>query len=226
MKIYLVRHGETPWNRKRRFQGQIDIQMNSVGRHAVELTRRAMQDIAFDHVFASPLARARETAKILMRGKHDPAIVFDDRLKEFGFGSYEGADIVAVGKDKSHPLYNCLWHPDRYVAPEGAESFADLVARARSFVEERILPLDGTDCQNVLVAAHGAIIRAIVVAVGHKDIAEFWKVPYPNCAVTILSLDAGQFTLLEEAQILYVPKGGEAITPIKIPMEDLSSSEK
>lgn len=208
MKIYLVRHGETSWNRKRRFQGQIDIPMNSVGRHVVEMTRRAMQDIAFDKVFASPLSRARETAKILVRGRHLPAIEFDDRLKEFSFGSYEGADIAAVGRDESHPLYNCLWHPDLYEAPAGAESFADLVARANSFLTERILPLEGTPCEHVLVVAHGAIIRAVVVAVGHKDIADFWAVPYPNCAVTTLALDAGQFSLIEEARTWHTPPAG------------------
>jgi probable phosphoglycerate mutase len=205
MKVYLVRHGETPWNKEKRFQGQIDVPLNDYGRQIAEETRRAMPPVEFDRVYSSPLCRARETAEILLRDKPDFPVIVDDRLKEFGFGSYEGSSISAVADDPTHPMYDCLWHPDTYQAPEGAESFSHLIARAESFVNDCLLPLEGI-CRNVLVTAHGALNRAIVVALGHKSVADFWTIPYYNCAVTILELTGGRFTLLEEAKIYYTPQ--------------------
>jgi broad specificity phosphatase PhoE len=78
------------------------------------------------------------------------------------------------------------------------------VARAQNFIDDCLIPLSkDSKCQNVLITAHGAFNRAVVVAVGRKDIADFWTIPYYNCAVTILDLTDGQFTLLQEAKIYY-----------------------
>ncbi len=204
MKIYLIRHGETPWNKQKRFQGQIDVPLNDYGREIAEITREAMPYVPYDRVFSSPLIRARETADILLRGRDSIRVEVDDRLKEFSFGSYEGTLIADVANNPEHPLYDCLWHPETYCAPEGAESFADLVARAQNFIDDCLIPLSkDPKCQNVLITAHGAFNRAVVVAVGRKDIADFWTIPYYNCAVTILDLTDGQFTLLQEAKIYY-----------------------
>jgi len=205
MKIYLIRHGETPWNREKRFQGQIDIPLNEYGRRIAEETRQGLPVVHFDKVFSSPLCRARETAEILLRDMPDIPVETDERLKEFGFGPYEGCSITAVANDPAHPLYNCIWHPDLYKAPAGAESFVDLIRRAQDFIRERILPLESTSCRNVLVTAHGAFNRAFVIAAGHKGVADFWSVPYLNCAVTVLELSGGCFKLLEEAKIYYTP---------------------
>lgn len=207
MKIYLIRHGETPWNKEKRFQGQIDIPLNDYGREIAELTREAMPRVDYDRIFSSPLVRARETADLLLRGREHVPVVVDERLKEFSFGSYEGTLIADVANNPEHPLYDCLWHPDTYQAPAGAESFQDLVNRAQSFIDDCLLPLQADPtCRNVLVTAHGAFNRAVVVAVGKKDIADFWTIPYYNCAVTILELTDGRFTLLQEAKIYYEAK--------------------
>jgi probable phosphoglycerate mutase len=204
MKIYMIRHGETPWNKQKRFQGQIDIPLNDYGREIAAVTRDAMPRVPYDRVFSSPLVRAKETADILLRGRDNITVEVDDRLKEFSFGSYEGTLIADVANNPEHPLYDCLWHPELYKAPAGAENFSDLVDRARQFITDRLLPLQADPtCHNVLITAHGAFNRAVVVAIGGKDIADFWTIPYYNCAVTILDLTDDHFTLLQEAKIYY-----------------------
>lgn len=212
MNIYLIRHGETPWNKARRFQGHTDVPLNDFGRELAVLTREAMPAIPWARVYASPLCRALETARLLVEGRtttdgipQSDCIITDDRLKEISFGPYEGADVRAVAHDATHPLYECLWHPDRYVAPAGAESFDDLTARMRSFMDDVLLPLEAelpADA-NVLVVAHGALIRSAVVSIGRKSVADFWSIPYENCCVTRLSLCDGKFALEEEARTYY-----------------------
>ena len=55
MKIYIVRHGETPWNKKKLIQGQQDIPLNDYGRELARKTGEGLKNVPFDRVFSSPL---------------------------------------------------------------------------------------------------------------------------------------------------------------------------
>lgn len=208
MKLYLIRHGETEWNREKRFQGQADIPLNDYGRDLARWTRDGMPQVLWDKVFASPLDRAFETAGILLDGIYPiEKVVRDDRLKEFDFGPHEGTDIASAANNPEHPLYTCLHHPGDYHPTDGAESFQSLVTRGSQFLTEQILPLEST-CDNVLIVAHGALIRSLMIAAQIPDhsIENFWGAPYYNCCVSRLNLDNHHFTLDFEARIYYNPE--------------------
>lgn len=64
MKLYIIRHGETSWNKQKKLQGQRDIMLNDAGIRLAELTGEGMKDIDFDLVISSPLIRAKQTAKL------------------------------------------------------------------------------------------------------------------------------------------------------------------
>ena len=66
MKLYLIRHGETDYNKMKRNQGQIDIPLNEYGRELAEKTREGLAEVPFDLCLCSPLSRARETAEIIL----------------------------------------------------------------------------------------------------------------------------------------------------------------
>ena len=89
MKIYLMRHGETKWNKRSKLQGQVDIPLAPKGIEQAEMTSEGMKDIPFDHIFSSPLKRAYKTAQVVRRDR-PIEIVRDDRLKEMSFGTSEG----------------------------------------------------------------------------------------------------------------------------------------
>lgn len=205
MKLYLLRHGETAWNKNHRFQGRIDIPLNDFGRELAEITREAAPCIDYDRVYCSPLIRAFETAQLFMKDRM-PAdqIIKDERLTEISFGEWEGTDIEVASKDPDHPLYQCLWHPENYVPTAGAESFQHLVDRAQDFIYNEILPLEYS-CQNILVVAHGALIRGLVCAAGYKEIKDFWGTQYLNCSITTLDITDGRITLDAEAEVFYDP---------------------
>lgn len=202
MKIYLFRHGETEWNRTWRLQGQSDVPLNEFGRELAVITAEALKEIPFDRAFCSPLGRAAETAQILLGGRDIP-LVPDDRLKEMCFGEYEGGVFDKAKKqDSTHPLYHFFYGMENYVPPAGAESFQDIIERGRDFLQEQIVPLEGR-CQNVLIVAHGALNRGILTAIGGICLADFWDISLPNCAASILSLEEGQFRILEESVTYY-----------------------
>lgn len=62
MDIYLIRHGETDYNKARRIQGRCDIELNDYGRELAYLTAEGLKEVPFDVIFTSPLKRAKETA--------------------------------------------------------------------------------------------------------------------------------------------------------------------
>lgn len=202
MKIYLFRHGETEWNREWRLQGQSDVPLNAFGRELAVKTAKALREVPFDRAFCSPLHRAAETAKILLGDRNIP-LATDDRLKEMCFGEYEGECFDKAKKqDTMHPLYHFFYGTEDYVPPAGAESFQDIIARGKDFLQEQIVPLEDS-CRNVLIVAHGALNRGILTAIGGIRLEDFWQISLPNCAASILVLEKGKFRILEDSRVYY-----------------------
>ncbi len=155
--IYLLRHGETDWNLKRRIQGQTDISLNATGREQARRMAGKLAEIlpspkGFGFI-SSPLARARQTmaAVIDAYGLGEQAVRMDERLRELSFGEVEGsawADVHALGVNPEvDPEHYHDWRP------AGGESYDD----ARQRVGEWLASLD----QPAIVVAHGGISRIV-----------------------------------------------------------------
>jgi len=201
MLIYLMRHGETDWNKARRLQGQSDIPLNGYGIELAVKTAEALEDVPFDMAFCSPLKRAEETAGIILRDRETP-LHRDIRLKEINFGTREGICFDAAKQNPEDPLHDFFCRPEYYLPPEGAESFSQVTERGRSFLQEKILPLEGS-CGTILVVAHGAFNRSLLNSIMGTPLKDFWRISLPNCAVSVLSLEKGQFKVLEESKVYY-----------------------
>lgn len=89
--LYIMRHGKTDWNACHKLQGRTDIPLNDKGRMMAAEAGEKYADIHFDECYSSPLARAKETAEIFLKGRGVP-VYTDDRLVEMGFGIYEGIE--------------------------------------------------------------------------------------------------------------------------------------
>lgn len=79
--LYIMRHGKTEWNKKKKLQGRTDIPLCREGIEMAEKAREEYKEVHLDICYCSPLIRARKTAEILLEGRNVP-IVTDDRLKE------------------------------------------------------------------------------------------------------------------------------------------------
>ena len=151
--LVLVRHGETDWNRDRRVQGHSDIPLNDTGREQAKDLAKQLSGEHLDAVFASDLARARETAEIATAGTELDVRELVD-LRERHFGTWEGLtdeDIRAR-------------FPESRTGPWGDgetidEMSARVVAALRAIAAEHS---GGT----VLVATHGGPVRAVLRAAG------------------------------------------------------------
>lgn len=201
MKIYLVRHGETDWNKAGRLQGQSEVPLNENGIRLAEETAAGLADVPFEAVFSSPLGRAVETARII-RGDRQIPLYLDDRLMEIGFGALEKTDYIKAKQDETNPMHNFFCAPAKYSPIEGAESFQQLFDRSAEFLQEKILPLEGR-YKTVLIVGHGAMNRSILNPLAGVPLEDFWHIGLPNCAVSLLSLENGKLAILEESRVYY-----------------------
>lgn len=210
MIIYLMRHGETDWNKRGCFQGQIDVPLNDYGRELARITSEALKDVKFEAAFCSPLIRAVETAEIMLEGREVPEgnrhrkvpLMIDDRLKEFDFGAGDGSNIAQMRSDPTESLYYLLNDPKHYVPPEGGETLEEVYKRSSSFMEERIRPLE-QQYETILIVAHGVMNRSIINPIADIPVEDFWSIQMRNCTVSILSLQDGKFHVEEKGRIYY-----------------------
>ncbi|MCR4755363.1 MAG: histidine phosphatase family protein [Lachnospiraceae bacterium] len=201
MKVYLVRHGETDWNRECRLQGQSDTVLNEIGIELAEITAKELKDTKFDMIYSSPLRRAYMTAEIFNRGR-ELEILTDKRLLEINFGEREGHRIPGRDDDDSNPIYNFEFRTEAYNPPEGGESFDDVFARTADFWDKEIVPLEGK-CENILIIGHGCMNRTIINRLLGNPIGDFWKIKLDNCAVSIIDITDGKSTVLEASHKYY-----------------------
>jgi probable phosphoglycerate mutase len=181
--LYFVRHGETDWNRAQRYQGQMDIPLNATGRAQAARNGRAlaaalgMRASELDYV-ASPLGRARETMEIMRRelGLARGGYRTDDRLREIHYGHWEGelwSDLPA--KD---PVGFADREADRWGwEPRGGESYRALSERVARWVDE----IEG----DVVVAAHGGVMRVLQGLVLALEPAEIFRLEVPQDKVLV-----------------------------------------
>lgn len=202
MELYIVRHGETEWNKGKLLQGSTDIPLSEAGRHLARLSGEALAQTPFDRIYSSPLIRAYETA-CLFRGHQKVEIIRDDRLRELCFGDYEGQNMSELLANTDLTFRYFFKQPHLYEAPRNGETLEHLCQRAAEFMEEVILPLQ-EQCNRVMIVAHGAMNKALMTYVKKHDLSQFWSGGLQkNCNVMILKLHEGQFEIIDETHIFY-----------------------
>lgn len=203
MKIYIIRHGETDWNKARRLQGQSDISLNENGKKLAKRTAEALKEVPFTKAFSSPLSRAMETANIILEGRQIDVIA-DNRLLEISFGEYEGLCNAKDNYNIPDPDFHYFFdEPERYKVPNGGESISSLCERTTEFLNELI---HNKACANdiILVATHGAAVRGLLSSIKGNSIAQFWNGGFhKNCAVSLLDVKDGVANLVEEGKTYY-----------------------
>jgi probable phosphoglycerate mutase len=162
--IYLARHGETEWNRIGRWQGATDIPLSDHGRAQAGSLAERLRDLRIARVHASQLSRALETAQIVATRLALPAPISDPRLRERGYGAFEG-----LTRHECAERFPGVWErylADRRVVPPGAEPQAEVVERITAVMTEiagRVGDLPGSGA--ILVISHGGTIRSFVHAI-------------------------------------------------------------
>ena len=214
MRLYIMRHSETDWNRQRRIQGHTDIHLNKNGIKLAALAGIGMADIKFDACYTSPLTRAVETADIVLArnqyflDKGEGPFV-DERIKEIGFGVWEGLHSrIDYGEVNRADFDDFYLDPNGTYCPEGAEPLRNVIKRSNEFIDEIAAEPKYSD-KTVLVLTHGCTMRCIMSRFYYpadKDYFRHPHVPY-NCEAAIIDKDEnGKLVLTDTGSVYYDKK--------------------
>lgn len=159
--IYLARHGETDWNRDRRWQGHTDVALNEAGRRQARELAEALRDRGLTHAHASDLSRARETGQILASALGLADVSVDAGLRERAFGVFEG-----LTEDECTARYPEQWaayRSDLRRPPPGGEEYEAVAERMREALKR--LVAEATDSTGArIVVSHGGAIRSLLLS--------------------------------------------------------------
>lgn len=202
MKLYVLRHGETSWNKERKLQGQQGADLDEEGVLLAQVTAEGMKDIPFDLCYSSPLLRARHTADIVLAGRNVP-VIEDDRIKEIAFGAWEGlcCDLnrIEIPMDRYISFHES---PFSYIPPEGGETIRQVIDRAQDLFRELVSSEELRD-KTILISTHGCCTRAFLNSV-YDDPMDFWQGGVPmNCAVSEVEVRDGKAKLLRSDFVYY-----------------------
>lgn len=202
MKLYIVRHGETDWNKKRKLQGQVDIPLNEFGKHLAVETGKGLAGIPFGLCISSPLGRALETARLILSGRDVP-ITTDKRIMEMSFGAWEGECCSKEGWSLPDEFHKFFDDPGHYKAPEGGEDFDMIKKRIAEFLSELYQREDLKD-KNILITTHGAALCGMINVIKNDPISEYWgQGVHKNCAVTEIEVTDGVPVIISENRVYY-----------------------
>jgi broad specificity phosphatase PhoE len=157
--LFLARHGETAWNRVGRWQGTTDIPLSDAGRAQARALGASLVGRGIVAVHASDLQRATETAEIVAGALGIAAFNVDARLRERGFGCFEGFTRDECAE--RHPEAWARYLADRRTTPPGGEPQSDVVARVVAALTE-IARVPRATGELTLVISHGGTIRTFI----------------------------------------------------------------
>ena len=203
MKMYIIRHGQTPWNARKCLQGRSDVDLNENGIYLAELTGKALRDVTFDMAFTSPLIRAKHTAQCILAGRKVP-IIEDERLIEISFGIYEGCCYAEENRQVPQQWIENFFHaPQDYVAAPGGESLDDVEKRTRNFMEDICSRKELQD-KTILVSTHCCALRGLLNSIRESNREDYWHGGVSkNCAVSIVTCNRGEKPVLVEENHIY-----------------------
>ncbi len=155
-KLFLVRHGETDWNKDHKIMGITDISLNEIGVQEAEKVGALLANQNFDVVYTSPLKRALETLEIIKKYVKCEKVEISNLLLERNFGSLSGKSwdeielIIPNGREIDR-------EQEYDYSPYRGESAGQVKDRVEKFINE----INGKGYQNVLVVCHGGIVRML-----------------------------------------------------------------
>lgn len=191
--LVLVRHGQSEWNEKNLFTGWRDPDLTAQGVGEAEAAGRVLAAAGhkFDLAFTSKLQRAQKTLSLLLgeQGQTDLPVTENQALNERDYG-----DLAGLNKDDAREKWGeeqvHIWRRSFDTPPPGGESLKDTAERVLPYFDAEIKPLLVAG-QNVLIAAHGNSLRALVMQLEGLSRDEILDVNIDTGVPYVYQLDAG-----------------------------------
>ena len=198
-KLVLVRHGQSEWNAKNLFTGWKDPKLTDLGIQEAIKAGELLEtrNLNFDLLFTSDLFRAQETGRLILEqiNQKDIEIIQDQSLNERNYG-----DLAGLNKDEAREKWGeeqvHIWRRSFDVPPPGGESLKNTAERVLPYFEREIMPKVKKGL-NILVAAHGNSLRALVMHLENISSEEIVKLEIATGDPLIYEYSNGDFVRVD-----------------------------
>ena len=189
LRILLVRHGETDWNRIRRFQGRSDIPLNQEGRDQAKALALALRAETIIAIYSSPLVRAMETSRLIKTYHPSAPLLEEDGLIEMDLGEFDGME--AHRWTAKYPDFRKAWQENpASVKMPGGESLPEVQVRAIDTLERIAQPYP---CEStVLLCSHNFVIITILCYALEIPLDRFRDLQQGTAALNVLYMQGNR----------------------------------
>tara|TARA_Y100000996_G_scaffold410034_1_gene391703 strand:+ start:644 stop:1273 length:630 start_codon:yes stop_codon:yes gene_type:complete len=198
-KLILLRHGQSQWNLENRFTGWQNVPLTEKGeleaKNAGELIKK--HKIKIDKVFSSVLERANRTAELALKSSDFIDLYENDilsmtrseKLNERDYGDLVGLNKKETSEKFGKELVH-KWRRSYDVSPPNGESLQNVVNRVSPYFKKNIWPLLKQG-KNILIAAHGNSLRAMMIELGMYKPEEISSIELPTGSPLCINIDNG-----------------------------------
>lgn len=199
MILYLIRHGETDWNRAKRVMGRKAVPLNRNGREGISRAAEYLAGEGIEAVFPGTLARTVESAGILAR-RWDVPVIQDPGLDESAFEGWVGKSYRELESDPDFGLYRSSPTRSNFSVNEGMKDIQNRVLRS-------IHGISGEgDFKRVAAVSHSDVIKPALVYWLGMDLDDMHRITISNASITRVDLAEGSPPVIRYMNL--VPKQG------------------
>lgn len=182
MRLIIVRHGESEWNRIHRYQGQLDAPLSELGLRQARALGERLRGEELAQIYTSPLQRAARTAEAIAENHPSVPFVYDDALLEIHHGEWQGKFADEIRAEYAAGLDEWRQHPTRSQMP-GGESFSNILKRTLDFKEQ--LCAQHND-QSVLVSTHDVVVKILVADALGMNMDRINRIWVTNASISVI----------------------------------------
>jgi alpha-ribazole phosphatase/probable phosphoglycerate mutase len=194
LNVYLLRHGETYWNRDgNKYCGRSDISLTEKGIRQARQVSQQINQLSLDAIYASPLQRAYDTAKIA--SAQQQKVIRDERLIEVDFGQWEGKPKEQFIPENRELRDNWMADPATTQAGGTGETAKQVIDRVDAFFKDAIQKHVN---ETILVVAHNGVNRLYLAHKLGMPLGNYRKIVQKNSTVSLFSLDREQELTLHQ----------------------------
>lgn len=191
MKLLLIRHGQTAWNREQVFRGGTDIGLDETGREQARLLAERLKLSGVARIYSGPLSRARQTAQAIADACGREVSV-DPGLDDMRFGLWEGMAHTEVAE--KHPDEYQVWRTEPWkVRIPGGSTLDEVGDRAWSALQA--LTMESGERDVVVVVTHRVVLKLLALRMLGLGPEGFWKVKLSPCSLSVFEWDGDGFVM-------------------------------
>ena len=208
LRLLAIRHGATEWSREGRFAGSKDISLSPEGHRQCAALAQALAPTPIAVLYASPLVRARESARAIADAQRMDVAIESD-FREMCFGDWEGLTRDEVARRDPDDYETWRTAPERFARP-GSEPLAAVAERVRRGIDELRAVHRG---ETVVLVSHGVVTRLIVLAALGLGPERLWSVAASPAGISEIEYRDDWTSVQRVNTLAHLDMGGLAAGP-------------